>query len=167
MSQYIYFYIKGTEMFYQISSYSASTQIYKCFADYAPYSAVVPLTAEANSKIRTNIKSWIDTTKDRIKECKDRINIVKAMEGGSISEKLEIIENEMSYVKEYEITLDGLEFAYSFSLILQDMIDEVKYSDGPIPVDEDEYIYFGIEPEDYPTFKNIEEEEAESYNDCF
>ena len=149
MSCYTCFFIRRGEDFVPIGSYSRNHAISRAFNENhfsAPWEKITPLTKEDISNVINGIAEMKDYDNQTIAKYKRRIEEIKKMEA-SISERIEMIEEYESYIKEVQEDLEEWEHAHSYLVFLDDIIDEIKYSDYITDegYDADNYIYFGLE----------------------
>ena len=108
MSSYVEFYVEQNGIYINVGSYSRSNPMYQVLSDMIPYENGTILNdalfAEAEKEFETTIKEY----KDKVIDLKNTINLIGTMEG-SISEKVEAIEEKQSWVKDYEEDIEMYE----------------------------------------------------------
>ena len=143
MSAYIQFFIKGKDQYYPIGTYCRSSAIYEGFDEYVPYENICAITVEKLAEIRENVNTSIDRWNRFISEEEHKLEMVSKT-NNSIEEKMEAYESIMASIGEMRELIDGLNFVKHYIIMLNDMIDEVKYGDIDWTTP-DTYIYAGIE----------------------
>ena len=108
MSSYVEFYVEQNGIYINVGSYSRSNPMYQVLSDMVPYENGTILNdalfAEAEKEFETTIREY----KDKVADLKNTINLIGTMEG-SISEKVEAIEEKQSWIKDCEEDIDMYE----------------------------------------------------------
>jgi len=149
MSCYTSFFIRRGEDFIPIGTYSRNSAIARAFSENhfsVPWEKISPLTKKDISNVIDGIVEMKDYDNQTIAKYEKRIEEIKKMEA-SLSERLEMIDEYESYIKEVREDLEEWEHAHSYLVFLDDIIDEIKYSEYEKDkgYDADNYIYFGLE----------------------
>ena len=108
MSSYVEFYVEQNGIYINVGSYSRSNPMYQVLSDMVPYENGTILNdalfAEAEKEFETTVREY----KDKVADLKNTINLIGTMEG-SISEKVEAIEEKQSWIKDCEEDIDMYE----------------------------------------------------------
>ena len=148
MSMYMNFFLRGKDRFYPITSYSRSCVTYGVFSEVFGsgrlWEKVTPVTEDKLNIIMREIHSKIVKNQDVIKSYEKHLDIVKEM-NNSAEEKIELINDYLAMINEYDEEIRDLKYTRTFVTFLNDMIDEVRYSDEEDGFNPDEYVYVGIE----------------------
>lgn len=108
MSSYVEFYVEQNGVYINIGSYSRSNPMYQILSDRVPYEKGKVLDEALFNEAEKEFEAVIKNYKDRVTELKNIINLVGTMEG-SIDEKIEVIEERQSWIKEYEEDIEMYE----------------------------------------------------------
>ena len=148
MSMYMNFFLRGKDRFYPITTYSRSAMVYsvfsRTFGSGRLWEKVAPITEDKLNLMLREISDDIRKNQDVIKSYEKYIDIIKTM-SNSAEEKMELINNCLGMIEEYEEEIRDLRYTRTFITFLNDMIDEVRWSDEEDGFNPDEYIYVGIE----------------------
>ncbi len=160
MSEYITFYIKGTDRYYPIGTYSRADFIFSAFYSFAPYNQVRAIDEKSINSIINGTKNALDELNEREASYKNRIEIVKGC-SNSVEEKMEQIEIELESIREIKQTRERAQEVINFCLFLLGIIEEISFGEyykdiGDI-ITPDSYIYVGIEVPDWPRIDEVEE----------
>lgn len=159
MSAYIHFFIKGSDRFYPIATYSRNNKHYEYFSNFAPWEAVAPLDQEQLTCIKSNIKDEIEHLNKRLKETEKFIEAITKF-NNSVEEKLEAVNEQIEFINYCKEEIKQNEQVIFFIHFLNDMIDNVsdsKYYDDIESIDPNKYVWVGIECGSFPTFDMIKE----------
>ena len=160
MSEYINFFIKGTDRYYPIGSYNRASFIFSTFYSFAPYERVRALNEKTINSIINDTKNALDELDEREASYKNRIEIIKGF-SNSVEEKMEQIEVELEFLEETELTRERYQEVIDFCNFLLGIIEEISFGEyhkdiGNI-VTADNYVYVGIEVPNWPLFDEVEE----------
>lgn len=145
MSQYIYFFIKGTDRFYPICESSRSTEIAQ-LAHGAPYEKLRAMTSSEICDILDEIDEFTGNIARRIAYEHDLQHQIATF-NNELDEKMRAIEESNERVRELEDEQEDLDDARSFYRSLSKMLE--------VATDKDNYIYVGWEIGLEPTFEDI------------
>lgn len=108
MSSYVEFYVEQGGTYINVGSYSRSNPMYQVLSDMVPYENGTILNDALFAKAEKEFETTIKEYKDKVADLKNTINLIGTMEG-SISEKVEAIEEKQSWIKDYEEDIEMYE----------------------------------------------------------
>ena len=161
MSAYMNFFLRGEDRFYPIGTYSRNSAIYEIFEEYTmvPWEKIMPVTKNVLANLQHNINENIEGFQNRIKTTQEKIEHIKTM-NNSVEEKMECLNEEINWITDIEERIEELEKVKSFMNVLDDILQEAKdshyYEDKSRWLDENMYVYVGIEIGN-PTVESIVE----------
>lgn len=158
MSQYLRFYIKNGENFLPIGTWNRSSRVYDIFRG-APYEKIRALKdsdlANAREQVRENLTYFAGAEQ----RAKDEIEFLRSCVMGA-EERLEHYNDLVDYINELHENREEEERVLQLVNFFQDIIDEAanaeKWSDNPLDLRADSYLFYGIECYQ-PTIKDLEE----------
>ena len=160
MSEYMNFFIKGTDRYYPIGSYNRASFIFSAFYSFAPYNQVRALDEKTINSVINDTKDALNELDEREASYKNRIEIIKGC-SNSVEEKMEQIEIELELLKETEQIKEYLQEVIDFCNFLSGIIEEISfgeyYKDVGNIITADSYVYVGIEVPNWPQFDEVEE----------
>ena len=142
MSQYLHIFVRKNDEFSPIGTFGGGSQFYRALSSYAPWEKVAPIgSGELNAAI-DNINSAIEENNAAIhRACDERHQVMGSP--NTLEEKLSYIHEYIdSYIRECEEENIELQYAAYFINFLARIVNDAAYIDG---IDEDHYIYVGIE----------------------
>ena len=119
MSSYVNFYIEKNGVFISLTDYSRNNPMYKVAEGYAPYGKGAKLDEKIYSYMKEGFEESIERYKKALKRYEYNIEFTRKVEGITLDEKLEAVEEYRSFIEEVneelEITiaqLNHLNFIY-------------------------------------------------------
>ena len=158
MSQYLHFYIKNGENFLPIGTWNRSSRVYDIFRG-APYEKVRALKNSDLANARERVKEDLGYAVGAEKRAKDEIEFLRscAMDTDKLLERYHDL---VEYLDELRENREEGERVLQLINFFQDIIDEAadaeKWSDNPLNLHADSYLFYGIECYQ-PTIKDLEE----------
>lgn len=158
MSQYLHFYIKNGENFLPIGTWNRSSRVYEIFRG-APYEKIRALKDSDLVDAREQVKENLDYFAGAEQRAKDEIEFLRSCAMGA-EERLERYHDLADYLSELRESRKEEERVLQLIGFFQDIIDEAadaeKWSDNPLGLRADSYLFYGIECYQ-PTIKDLEE----------
>ena len=151
MSAYIQFFIRNNEAFMPIGTYCRSSAIYQAFDEYIPWEKIRPITEPLLRKIYSNVIDDIREYTDHIDKTKEHRAFIATF-NNPMDEKIEMLDSIEEILGEYEEGLEQLNTVKSYIHFLNDIIEAVEFEDS---IDENNYLYAGIEVGISPTVEDI------------
>lgn len=158
MSQYLHFYIKNGENFLPIGTWNRSSRVYEIFRG-APYEKIRALKTSDLAEAREQVKENLGYAAGAEKRAKDEIEFLRSCAMGA-EERLDRYHELVEYLDELRKNREEEERVLQLINFFQDIIDEAadaeKWSDNPLNLRADSYLFYGIECYQ-PTIKDLEE----------
>lgn len=159
MSQYTQFFIRNKDAFLPIGTYSRSTKIAEVFQYIAPYEAITPVTFEKIRSAKADIQCKIDDYFKLIKRTEQENDFLRTCEMET-SERMERYNDNLELIYELKDLQEECQRALMFVDFLQDILEEAKmareWEENPLQLDENSYIYVGVEVGN-PTTEDIKD----------
>jgi len=157
MSQYTQFFIRHKDNFLPIATYSGSTKIAELFQYTAPYEAIKPVTSDMLRERRAEAQEQIDGYNKSIARAKNQIDFLRSCTMET-DERLERYNDMTEYIEDLEEYKEECVRAISFIDFLNDILEEARmekaWGENPLQLDDEDYVYVGIEV-GTPTVENI------------
>lgn len=179
MSQYLEFFIRHKDTYLPIASFCGSSAYMEAFDGEVPsYSGLAPVDKKLVGYVQANAEKRIKDAKERIAHWeKEKEQILQA--SNSLEEKMEYI-NGMSWIEEYDDTIEEWTSVLHFTYFLYDILNEVEYAyhwekDGQKVLsyepgvtqvrdaDLEKYLYVGIEPQMKRDITELTEEDKKDW----
>ena len=159
MSQYTQFFIRHNDNFLPIATYSRSNKVAELFQYAAPYEAITPVTTEMLRGRREEAREQLEGYDKSIARAKDQIDFLRSCTMDT-DERLERYNDTTEYIEDLEEYKEECVNAISFINFLDDILEEARtekaWGDNPLQLDENAYVYVGIEV-GTPTVEDIKE----------
>ena len=158
MSQYTSFFIRHNDAFLPMVTYSRSHKVAEAFNHIAPWEKIAPLTAADIRGVRASLTSDVEAYAKAIARARDEIEFLRTTNMAP-DDLLEQYRSNIEYINDLTEEKTACESAIIFTHFLGDIIDEAasehKWGENPLGIDENTYIYVGIEVGN-PTLEDIE-----------
>ena len=145
------FFLRNGDTFLPIGTYCRSSAMYQAFDEYIPWEKIRALNEPLLRKIYEFVVDDINNHKKQIEKIKEHRAFIATF-NNSIEEKMEMLENVESMLHEYEEGLESLERVKAYIFFLSDILEDVEFNDR---IDENAYLYCGIEVSVNPTVEDI------------
>ena len=100
MSSYINFYVEKDGVFIPLTDYSRNNPMYKAAESYVPYGKGVKLEEKIYSFIKEELEESIKRYNKALERYEHDIEFTRKVEGISLKEKLEAVEEYRSFIEE-------------------------------------------------------------------
>ena len=154
MSQYTQFFIRNKDVFLPIGTYSYSSKIAAAFQYVAPYEAIAPVTSKMIDNVKSEIRNQIDDYSKTIKRVEQENDFLRTCKMEA-SERVERYADNIELIDELKESQKACERAWTFVDFLEDILEgartEREWGENPLQLDENSYVYVGIEVENPPT----------------
>lgn len=159
MSQYTQFFLRNKDVFLPIATYSRSNKIAEIFQYAAPYESIRPVTFKMLREVREVAQSQLNECDNSIARAKEQIEFLCncTMEA---DERIEHYNSAVEFIEDVETCKKQCAHAISFIGFLEDVLEEAeterKWGENPLQLNEDSYVYVGIEV-GTPTIEDIKD----------
>ncbi len=148
MSQYTQFFIRNKDVFLPIGTYCRSSRIAEAFQYVAPYEAIAPVTSKMIDNVKAEIRNQIDDYSKTIKHVEQENDFLRTCEMET-SERVERYADNIELIDELKESQEACQRAWTFVDFLEDILQEAKmereWGENPLQLNENSYVYVGIE----------------------
>lgn len=124
MSQYTNFFLRGEDKFYSLGDFSRSSPVAQIANEFLRYEEARDITRFLYDMENIAEKKTLEI-KQRREGYQKRVDMIKNMkDGSSLSEKIEIIDEYESYMKELDDDLEAYVMAQNFFYLLTIVAEE-------------------------------------------
>ena len=106
MSSYVNFFVEKNDVFIPLTDYSRSNPMYRAAENYVPYENGVKLDEKIYSDIKAEFEDSIERYEKALERYKHNIEFTRKVEGISLGEKLEAVEEYQSFIEEVNEELE-------------------------------------------------------------
>ena len=157
MSEYTQFFIRNGDNFLPIGTYCRGTKVAEAFRYIAPYEAIKSLTVSNLRSARDELREQI-ADYDRVAQReREEIDFLRSCAMDN-DERMERYRDSVEMINDCSDFKDECAHALSFIGFLEDILEEAeterKFGENPLQLNENSYVYVGIEV-GYPTIENI------------
>lgn len=160
MSEYTQFFVRNGDNFLPIGTYCRSSKVAEVFKYIAPYETIKPLTSSNLRSAREILREQIQDYDKSIERERDEIDFLRSCAMDN-EERMERYRDSIEMINDYSDSKDECTHALSFIGFLEDILEEAqterKFGENPLQLNENSYVYVGIEV-GYPTIENIKDE---------
>ena len=106
MSSYVNFYVEKNGVFISLTDYSRNNPMYRAAESHVPYEKGVKLNKEIYSYMKEELEDSIEVYKKALKRYEYNIEFTRKIEGITLNEKLEAVEEYHSLIEEVNEELE-------------------------------------------------------------